>query len=79
MPSVTNLLWPTVLDVAMDLLVDLLTYDCPYSGRKRVAGQYDEGIETEPTTKLPSCSVFLMSQQISLASSLLNSCCSFRS
>ena len=58
MPSVTNLLWPTVLDVAMDLLVDLLTYDCPYSGRKRVAGQYDEGIETEPTTKLPSCSVF---------------------
>ena len=24
-----------------DLLVELLTYDCPYTGKKRVAGCYD--------------------------------------
>ena len=39
--------------------MDLLTYECPYSGRKRVAGQYGEGIETGPTTKFRSCSVKL--------------------
>lgn len=24
-----------------DFLVELLTYDCPYTGKKRVAGSYD--------------------------------------
>lgn len=44
----------------MEILEELLTYKCPYSGRKRVAGQYDdEGTEMRQTTKFHSCSVKL--------------------
>ena len=32
----------------MDFLEELLTYDCPISGKKRVAGKYDEEIDMGP-------------------------------
>ena len=35
----------SMADDSDDILVELLSYNCPFSGKKRVAGQRDDSVE----------------------------------
>ena len=39
-PSLDCIQDSSIMDPAMDELIDLLSYDCPFTGKKRTAGHY---------------------------------------
>lgn len=45
-----NLYNPPAMDADMDELMDLLAYECPYTGKKRIPGCY-ESVDQQSSTK----------------------------